>query len=86
MKLHLPHPHLHFDGEQWQQGAERWADITLQGWLLFLDSQARRQAWLSWREHRLAARVVLIAFACWLSGSLVLLGLVYLLYLLSTRW
>ncbi|PRP71900.1 hypothetical protein BUE93_04465 [Chromobacterium amazonense] len=86
MKLHLPHPHLHFDGERWQQGAERWADITLQGWLLFLDSQARRQAWLSRREHRLAARVVLIAFACWLSGSLVLLGLVYLLYLLSTRW
>ncbi|WP_146056773.1 hypothetical protein [Chromobacterium alticapitis] len=56
MKPHFPHPHLHISGEQLQQGSERWADLTWQGWKLLFDRAARRQAWLRLREHRLRAR------------------------------
>ncbi|OHX13972.1 hypothetical protein [Chromobacterium sphagni] len=86
MKLHYPHLSFHLDGDQLLRGPERWADITLQGWQMLLDRSARRQAWRRLREHRLGARRALASFACWLSGSLVLVGLAYLLYLVSTRW
>ncbi|WP_047243509.1 hypothetical protein [Chromobacterium subtsugae] len=86
MKPNLPPLSFHLDGDQLRHGSERWADLTLQGWLVLLDRGARRQAWRRLLEHRLNTRQLLQGFACWLSGSLVLLALAYLLYLVSTRW
>ncbi|QEL54208.1 hypothetical protein [Chromobacterium paludis] len=86
MRPHLPHTLLTIRGEQLQHGSERWADLTLQGWQLLFDRQARRQTWRLLREKRLRAREALGRVACWLSGSLILLALAYLLYWVSARW
>ncbi|VEB40994.1 Uncharacterised protein [Chromobacterium violaceum] len=81
MKLFHPLHDFHPDGAMLRHGSERWADITLRGRLLLFDRAARKQAW---RDARRLEKWRLLGWlACWLSGSLVLLSLAYLLYLAS---
>ncbi|AOZ51719.1 hypothetical protein [Chromobacterium vaccinii] len=84
MKLFFPSRGFHPDSAMLRHGVERWADITLQGWLLLFHRAARRRAWTLARRH--APWQLLEWLACWLSGTLVLLSLAYLLYLASQRF
>ena len=84
MKL-FARPHgFHPDGSMLRRGVERWAEITLQGWLLLFNQTARQQAW---QLARSADRRQLLGWlVCWLSGTLALLSLAYLLYLASLHF
>ncbi|UTH75053.1 hypothetical protein [Chromobacterium sp. IIBBL 290-4] len=82
MKLHPPFS-FHLDREQLRHGPERWADITLHGWQLLFDPRERRQVWREWHSQRPKAWQLIGHFLCWLSGTLVLMALAYLLYLAS---